>query len=342
MAGARTTQNIGKEPARVRVIAYDESRVSRVTFDDGDIDVATIPTGNVTWFDVIGGDFRPALTQLRRMFDIHPLMAEDIERGGQRTKVERHGDALYFFLRCPPYEEGAFGNDVAIVVVGSTVITFSHAEIRGFVEARDRIDDAIGDIRSLDADYLGYRLTDGIFDQHEIYLYELSERTDDLAGVLIDESKEAAPTQLTELRHEVFTARRVVSHYLRVFQELCAHDAVLVSKATQVYFRDSLDHALRQSARLDTLNDQAGSLFELQLALSSQRLNDTMRVLTMVTSIFVPLSFLAGVFGMNFSHEASKWNMPELYWAYGYPAALLLMAVTAFAMVRYFKKSGWW
>lgn len=342
MGSARSHKNTGTEPGCVRVVAYDEAQVTRVTFDDGHIHPADLPAGRVTWIDVIGSDFGPALTQLGEIFDIHPLMAEDIINGGQRTKVERHQDTLYFFLRCPPYVEGSYGNDVAIAVVGNAVITFSRAEVRGFEEARKRIDDAVGRIRSLNADYLAYRLVDGIFDRHEIHFEDLSERSDDLAGILIDESREATPTQLTELRHEIFTARRVAAHFLRVFQELCAKDAILVSKETQVYFRDLLDHALRQSARLDTLNDQAGSLFELQLALSSQRLNDTMRVLTLVTSIFVPLSFVAGVFGMNFSREASKWNMPELYWAYGYPAALLLMVGIAFGMVRYFKKSGWW
>ena len=296
------------------------------------------PPCAVRWLDIVGlGD----IDQLRRVaeaYGLHPLALEDVVNLDQRPKAESFGECVFLVLDPVDPATGERGQ-ISIFAGPGFVVTFQDRAGPWFAPVRTRIEQGRGRSRSAGADYLAYTLVDAVVDHYFPVLEALGDQLDALEeAVHLGQSNVLSPLaglryRLRQLRLTLWPTRDALAWLLR-------HDVPLFLPETIPYLRDAHDHAMRLADMVDVQRDAANNLFEVHLALSGQKLNEIMKILTVLSTIFLPLSFIAGVYGMNFERQ-SPWNMPELGWWMGYPFALGLMALTAGGLLWFFKRKGW-
>ncbi|MCB9682825.1 MAG: magnesium/cobalt transporter CorA [Alphaproteobacteria bacterium] len=299
----------------------------------------TTPT--VSWINVTGVHDAAVIEQVCGALGIHPLAMEDVLHTDTRPKAEDYVDFVFaaakMIVPCGPDEDGLIHRveQVALVLGNSWVVTFQETHGDVFDPLRRRIESGLGRIRRMRADYLAHAILDAIVDGY----FEVLERFEEHVAELEDEALlgEATdlPKQVHHLKVELLAFRRLVWPLREAVAELLRLDDDRMSEATRPFFRDLHDHVLQTVDLSDSLRDRLAALLELHLAVTGARTNDVMRVLTVVATIFIPLTFVAGIYGMNFD------DMPELHWAWGYPLSLLVMGAIAVVMLAFFRRRGW-
>lgn len=326
---------------RIRVIAYGPEGMH----EERDVDVArTLELRDqwaAVWIDVVGLAHNEALTQLRDGFGLHPLVLEDVVNTGQRPKLEEYEDYDFIVLRVVPPELGERTDQLSLVLRQNCVITFQERHHDCLEPVRERFRRNMGRVRQSGPDYLAYAVIDAVIDHYVPELDRISERTEALEREIITRPDPGLVARIYELRHHIQELRRAVRPVVDVVSRLHNEEVPLFSREVKPYLRDCFDHAVRLADATDHHREMAIGLMELHLASMSQRMNEVMKVLTIIATIFIPLSFVAGVYGMNFETSASRWNMPELSWSWGYPAVLGLMALMVAGMLLYFYFKGW-
>ncbi|MEZ4464236.1 MAG: magnesium/cobalt transporter CorA [bacterium] len=302
------------------------------------------PPGSVRWIDLVGLGDVPALEQLAAAHGIHPLALEDVVNLDQRPKVETYEDHLFLILnlfetQAPGEQPSGEREQIALFATHDVVITFRERPGPWFDLVRARIESDRGRIRKAGTDYLVYALIDAVVDHYFPVLEGLGDRLDALEDA-VHEGKSGLLEPLGAVRHRLRQLRLTLWPTRDALASLMRQDVPLVRRETQPYLRDAYDHTLRLADMVETHRDSAANLFEAHLALSGQKLNEIMKVLTVISTVFLPLGFIASLYGMNFDRE-SPWNMPELGWALGYPFALLLMGGTALGLLLAFRRRGW-
>jgi len=297
----------------------------------------------VTWIDVTGLGNVDQITELGRTFNLHPLILEDIVNTHQRAKTEDYTDKLFMVVRMAACNHGpqVESEQVSIVLGRNYVITFQERPGDCFEAVRNRVRKEQTRMRASGADYLAYALIDAVIDGYFPVMERVGERIEHLEDEVILHPEASAIEKLHNTKHELLAMRRAIWPHREMINTLIRQGTDLVSPTTEVYLRDCHDHAVQVMDILETYREISSGLVDIYLSSLSNRMNEIMKVLTIIATIFIPLSFVASLYGMNFDTEISPWNMPELKWAFGYPAAIAVMASMAGGLLYYFRRKGW-
>jgi len=343
--GAMPGQVVAPEGAakpEITVFAYDadtlvERRIASVH------ELAAIREHHeVTWIDVSSVGDSKLILELGQLFDLHRLALEDVVNLHQRPKSEDYESHMFLVARMPNPKSPTGTEQVSFFLGNGFVISFQSLDGDCFDNVRQRIRSAKGRIRSLGADYLCYALLDTIVDSYFPELERLGETLEGLEEIVVTDPKREHVAQLHDLKRELLMVRRAVWPHREMLHTLIREEHHLVKRETQVFLRDCYDHTIQLMDIVETYREIASGLVDIYISSVSTKLNEIMKVLTVIATIFMPLGFIASLYGMNFDRAApGGWNMPELGWTYGYPFALLLMAVSAGGLLWYFYRNGW-
>jgi magnesium transporter len=298
---------------------------------------------NVTWVHVQG---RPDLSTLRSLgeaYDLHTLAMEDVANQGQRPKVEAFAKQLFVVLNWPRTQaSGVEPTQVSLFLGDTYVVSFVAGPDDPFDPVRNRIRaEPAGRIRERGAHFLFYALIDLVIDEGFPALDRLSAELETLEEQILENPNPSCLESIHHVKRTLIVLRKSLWPQREVVNALLREEHNLIDAATLPYLRDCYDHAVQVLDLIESYREMASSLQDLYLTGISNRMNDIMKVLTIMSSIFIPLSFLAGLYGMNFDAEASPWNMPELRAYYGYPIFLLVLLTIGVLMLWLFKRRKW-
>ena len=336
--------SVGRE-YRVSLISYSAERYEiREDFDAGYCR-QRLQSGDTLWLDIEGIPSANLLRDLAELFSLHHLILEDIWHAGQRAKMEDYERTIFLILRRPRWKPHGLKFSQVSLLLGENFVISIDDDIGDdqFAPVRQRLEDAPhGRLRTSGTDYLFYALTDLVVDQGFPVLERYADELEALEGaILADPRQTALMDRIHSARRELVFLHRVLWSQQEASEMLLRHDSPLIKPATEVYLRDCSDHARHLLEQADSYEQMSRALLDLLMSAVSQQLNEIIRVLTIFAAIFVPLSVIVGLYGMNFDTAVSPWNMPELRWRYGYPMALGLMAVIAGGLLYYFRRKRW-
>jgi magnesium transporter len=328
-------------PTTIRLMAYGPEQLDERVLDAlSDLDRPQAGAA-VTWIDVQGLGTLDLLRALGQRFGLHPLALADIAHVNQRAKVEDYEDHLFVIVRMPHLDDRIWTEQLSLIIGAGVVVTFQERAGDCFDPVRERLRQGKGRIRSKGADYLAYTLLDALIDSY----FPLLERYGEMLEVMEQEVVEAPAgdhiTRIHGLKRDMLELRRALWPMREVMSHLMREDLALIGAATRPFLRDCADHVFQLMDVVEIDREVASSLIDLHLSSVSMRMNEIMKVLTIIATIFIPLGFVAGVYGMNFDRAASPFNMPELGWYFGYPFALGLMLAVAVALLAYFWRKRW-
>jgi magnesium transporter len=328
-------------PPRIHLIAYDaEELVERHGKTLDDIEGEPIGPPRV-WIDVQGLADVELIRGLGARYGLHPLAIADIVHVDQRPKVESYDDYLFIVLRLPHRDDGVLTEQISLVLGRSFVLTFQERPGDCFDPVRQRLRSASSPMRQRGSDYLAYRLIDALVDSYFPILERLGELIEDLEERVLGARAAGRVGAIHRARRQLLELRRVLWPQREVVHLLAQEGMPCIDPATRVFFRDCADHAFQLMDMVEVQRELAASLLDLHLSSLSARMNEIMKLLTMIATIFIPLGFIASLYGMNFDPEASPYNMPELEWRFGYLYALALMAALALGLLGFFYRKGW-
>lgn len=340
------TLNIEEDasPSVIVLIDYNEHRAIRRQVPTPEACRPYMLSDSISWIDVQGLGSEDVLLELGNVFGLHPLLLEDIVNVPQRPKVEEHEDLLLIVLRMvtlTPEEDGFNSEQVSFVLGKHYLLTVQEeSEHDTFHRVRERIRTG-GNIRKYGVDYLAYSLLDTVIDGFFVVLEAYGERIEALEDEVVLKPNRKTLARIYDVKRELLALRRSIWPQREAIYTLVRDGSHLLSPSVQVYLRDCYDHANHVLDMLESYRELTTSLMDVYMSSVSNRMNEVMKFLTVISSIFIPLTFIAGVYGMNFNPDASPLNMPELNWHWGYPLCLLAMVVTAASMVGFFWKRGW-
>lgn len=294
----------------------------------------------VTWINIDGLQQRQALEQLGKCYGFHHLVIEDIYHTRQRPKVEDYEDYFYIVLRMVYYQNNNINQlsseQISLILNPNCVISFQEG-IRGdvFDPVRKKIKNGKNRIVNYGTDYLTYSLIDAIVDNYFTVMEKLGDKIEDIEEELLTNPTPSTLQNINNLKRIIIDLRRSIWPLREVISRMQREDSPLIKESTKVYLRDVYDHTVLVIENIETLRDILAGMIEIYLSSISNRLNEIMKVLTIISTIFIPLTFVVGLYGMNFEF------MPELRSPWGYPAVLTIMATVAITMLIYFRKKKW-
>jgi magnesium transporter len=300
-----------------------------------------------TWIQVRGLHDIDKLRSVWDYFNLHPLVQEDIVSVSQRPKVEPYDDAVFMVLRVvtpqnSKQKAGTLKNEQVSIVLGKNfVLSFQESDDPVFEPILKRLNTPTTRLRRLGPDYLAYALIDTIVDHYFQALDVISETIEDVEEAIVRKPEQHHLQQIHLLRRDLILFRKSVWSLRDAINTLIRDDSPLISEQVKIYLRDVYDHVIQVIDNIETSREMVYSLYDMYMSGLSNRMNEVMKVLTVIATIFIPLTFIAGIYGMNFDPGASPWNMPELGWYYGYPLVLGLMTLITSIMLYYFRKRGW-
>lgn len=330
-------------PPRLRVMAFGPDAFLEAAIDDVGALRPILAEHPVVWLNVDGLGDEAVLRQIAALFDIHTLALEDVVNVSQRPKVEEYPDQLFVVSHMAMPETAPLDTEQLSLFLGRKyVITFQEGRPGDCFEGvRNRIRNNVGRIRRSGADYLCYALLDSVVDAWFPILDGFGARLHRLEESVLTRPVSAHMAQIRAVKWQLLTLLRACLPLRDVFAGLMRETHDIVQPETRLFLRDCHDHATRIIEEAETYRDIDTSLMELYLSSVSNKMNEIMKLLTVISAIFIPLTFVVGVYGMNFDPEKSPFNMPELEWRFGYPFAWGLMIAIAVGMILMFKRRGW-
>ncbi len=334
--------HIGKkkiEKVRIKLIDYDEKQLQEkepksieecLPFKD-------LPT--VTWVNIDGLHDIKVMEKIGKHFSLHPLVLEDILNTEQRPKIEDFDDYIFIVLKMLYCDEGDAeirAEQVSIILGSNFVLSFQERAGDIFNPLRERITNAKGRVRKMGPDYLAYCLLDAIVDNYFVVLERLGEQIEGMEEELVTNPTPETLQTLHNLKREMIFLRKSVRPLREVVSRLERGESPLIKESTGIYLRDIYDHTIQVIDTVETFRDMLSGMLDIYLSSVSNRMNEVMKVLTIIATIFIPLTFVAGIYGMNFEY------MPELKWHWVYPRAFwIVMAGIAGFMLFYFRRKRW-
>lgn len=332
------------EKVRIKLIDYDQKKFQEKDLKKIEESFPFKKNPTVTWINIDGIHNTDILSKLGKYFEIHPLVLEDIVNNTQRPKMEDFGDYIFLVLKMLYFDEKKKEIDseqVSIILGHNFVISFQEREGDVFDPIRDRIRNKKGRIIKMDADYLAYSLIDAVVDNYFIILERAGEKIEDLEDAVVKDPKPEVLQKVHKLKKDMIFLRKSVWPLRELISGLQRSESKLIKKTTGVYLRDIYDHTIQVIDSVETFRDMLSGMHDTYLSSISNRMNDVMKVLTIFASVFIPLTFVAGIYGMNFNPEVSALNMPELNWEFGYISVWVVMILIGVSMLFYFRRKKW-
>ncbi len=295
----------------------------------------------VVWLDVAGFADMALIKKIGERFGIHHLVQEDIVRTHQRAKLEDYPDALFIVARMAPILDQEDTEQLSMYLTGNCLITFQEFPGDDLDGVRKRIQTKRGRIRSEGPDYLTYAIIDAVLDAYFPLVDSYGEAIEKLEDTLVFLTDRNMLGEIYGIRRKLLELRRSLWPHRELLGNLYRGESPLIKPETLIFFRDCYDHTVQLNDLMENYRELSSNLMEVYLSSVSNRLNEVMKVLTIISAIFIPLTFVAGVYGMNFRPESSPWNMPELLSYYGYPICILVMLLIAIAQIYFFWRKGW-
>lgn len=327
------------------LIDFNEVNALRQELERPEAAAPHLDSESVSWVDVKGLGSEDVLQRLGQVFDLHPLVLEDVVNVPQRPKVEEFDDQLLIIARMVTLEDDDehFVSEQVSFVLGKNYLLTVQEEPQYdcFGPIRERIRTNKGTIRKQGADYLAYALLDAIVDGFFPVLEAYGERIEDLEDEVVATPNRQTLEKIHAIKRELLTLRRAIWPQRDVINSLIRDSHPLISDEIRIYLRDCYDHTIQILDMVETYRELASSLMDVYLSSISNKTNEVMKFLTVISSIFIPLTFIAGVYGMNFNTEVSPFNMPELNWHWGYFICLGAMGAIATVSIYYFWRRGW-
>ena len=326
------------EKVKITVIDYDSKNFQEKEAEKIEECFPFKDKPTVTWINIDGLQEVEVVEKIGIHFGVHPLIMEDILHTGQRPKAEDLGDYLFIVLKMIYHDENEgeiMGEQISLILGHNYVISFQEREGDVFNQIRERIRNSKGRIRRGGADYLAYTLLDAVVDHYFVILEKLGERIESLEEELVTNPTPETLQIIHTLKRNLIFLRKSVWPLREVINALERGESPLITKPTGIYLRDVYDHTIQVIDTIETFRDMVSGMLDIYLSSLSNRMNEVMKVLTIMATIFIPLTFIAGIYGMNFKF------MPELEWHWGYPSALIVMLIVVGFMVMYFRKKKW-
>jgi magnesium transporter len=328
---------------KITVIDYDDQHYDEMEAKDVAQCFAFKNKPSVTWINIDGLHQVDVLEKLGNCYGIHPLVLEDILTD-QRPKIEDYDNYIFIVLKMLYYDEK--GDDemgdskidmdqVSMILGPNFIISFKEKEVDVFNPLRERLRTAKGRIRKQGADYLAYSMIDAIVDHYFVIMEKLGDRFEDLEDAVVSNPEPGILPTIYNLKRDMLFLRKSVWPLREAISRMQRTDSPLITEPTKIYLRDVYDHTIQVIENIETFRDMSASLLETYLSSLSNKLNEVIKLLTIISTIFIPLTFLAGLYGMNFRF------MPELESQWGYPAVLILMLLVVVTMMAYFRKKEW-
>jgi magnesium transporter len=332
--------HIHHEESRISITQYNPDKINK--FELTDItQIQQLSTEDIiTWINIDGLSDTDVIQFIGEYFTIHPLVLEDILSTHQRPKLEEYEDYLYLVVKAvgidtnealltPIYEQ------ISILLLQNVIITFKEKSDDIFKPIHNRLKNPKARMRQFGADYLAYVVIDTVVDEYFVVEDHLDDVIDPLEDKLLHDPSEDILRIIQHLRRQLIYMKRSISPVRELLVEILHVDSALVKQKTIVYFADVLDHVQRVSDSLESYRERIASIQEIYLTNISNKMNETMKILTIFSTIFIPLTFIAGIYGMNFEH------MPELKWEWAYPLVWLSFILTGTGLLFFFKKKKW-
>lgn len=332
------TGNKTTTQTQLDIVDYSKDTYSRFETNEIDEVFKYEDASHITWINVNGLSNSNDIITLGNHFDLHPLIQEDIVTTNQRPKIDEYDDYLFIVFKMLHYDENEqlINEHVSMVMGNDYLVTFQEAEGDVFGDLRDRLEHSKGRIRGAGSDYLMFAILDAVVDNYFAVVEFLSNKVELLEDKLFDEKEDANITQeIQELKREILRIRKAVLPLREVINRLEKIETPLIEDRTNKYIRDLYDHIIQVNESVEIYREMIWSLMDMYMTTISNKMNEVMKVLTIMASIFIPLTFLAGIYGMNFDY------MPELSFKYSYFILLGLMLLVIIGMVWYFKRKKW-
>jgi len=334
--------DLDQHPVRITLIDYDVDHVSEKEIASIEDCLAYRDTKTVTWVNVEGVHDVSVIARIGECLGLHSLLLEDVMNTEQRPKLEEYDDYLYIVARML-YERPADDEDtmeidseqVSFIVGSRILVTFLEDPGDVFDPVRKRIRENRGHVRKHGPDYLAYALLDVIVDNYFTVLERFGDVTEDLEQDVMGSPTRETLLQIQQMKRAMIQVRRSVWPLRDVVNTMLRGGSPLIKKTTMVFLRDVYDHVVRVVDIVETQREMLGGLMDIYLSSVSNRMNEVMKVLTVIATVFIPLTFIAGVYGMNFD------NMPELHWVHGYWYVWAIMLGVALVMLLYFRRRRW-
>lgn len=337
----------GKVKCKITMMCYDEKEFFEKELENIEDCIPLLIKKNVTWVNIDGVHDTDVIARAGTVFGFHPLVLEDIAHTEQRPKFDDYEDYYYIVLKMLQFDESCVDDDkicseqVSIILSKNFVVTFQETEGDVFNIIRERIRTAKGRIRKMGNDYLTYCLMDAITDFYFVILEKIGDNIEIIEEEMLEQYSPQTIKKIYELKRQAIFLRKAVWPLRELIAKLMRSESKIITKTTQLYLRDLYDHTVQIIDNIESERDVISGLLDIYLSSLSNRMNEVMKVLTIISTIFIPLTFIAGIYGMNFNTASSPFNMPELNWKYGYFFCLFLMAVIAITMLIFFKKKKW-
>ena len=326
------------EKIKISMMCYSKEDWTEQEFGNVDELLKHEYTADVNWVHISGIHIIDVIEKIGNKFNVHPLVIEDIINTDQRPKLEENRDYVYIVMKMINYFEAIRKiefEQLSIVVGKNYIISFQENDNDIFKPIKDRIKKTDGKLRAKGVDYLAYALIDCIVDHYYIALEYLGEKIESLEDELMLDPGPSVLKEIHTLKTEMLFVRKAIWPLREIVNALARGDSTLFSHDTLIYLRDVYDHVIQVIDTIEMYRDMVTGMFDIYISSVSYKLNEVMKILTIIATIFIPLTFIVGLYGMNFKY------MPELEWEWGYPAVLLLMAIMSAFMVMYFRKKKW-
>ncbi|MFT6099668.1 MAG: magnesium transporter [Arenicella sp.] len=329
-------------PLNIRLIDYRKDEINTLNGIDAAACAPYLGNDNITWVHVEGHPSEAVMLELGKLFKLHPLALEDVLNSGQRPKIEPFDDQLFVVMSMPMIaKEQVKVHQVSFFLSEKFLISFCEGDSPVFNEVIKRLRNDGSRLRSRGSDFLLYSLLDVVIDHGFPVLENLGLQLEAIEEQVLTAPDESSLETIHTVKRELIMLRHMLWPQREVINKLLRDDHALIHDDTLIYLRDCYDHSIHVLELLELYRDMTSSILEIYLSSISNRMNEVMKVLTIIATIFIPLTFIVGVYGMNFDTAAGAWNMPELNWAYGYVAIWSVMLVIVILMVIFFRRRKW-
>ncbi|PYG87772.1 magnesium transporter [Ruminiclostridium sufflavum DSM 19573] len=330
-----------RETAIISLIEYSENSFEKRQLMPDELPGLNYNSETTKWLNVEGLNEIDVLAKIGEVLDIHPLVMEDILNTDQRPKIEVYDNYMYISAKMLSFDNEDEDNEfiieqVSFILGSNYIVSFSERDTEVFEPVMKRLEQGLSRARKLNTDYLVYCLLDIIVDDYFDILENLSETIETAEDEMVSHTTEKTLLTINKLKRQVLFLHKAVWPLRDVLSSLERGESSLIKESTDIYIRDLYDHVIQVMDTTETLRDILSGMMDVYLSSASNRMNEIMKVLTIISTVFIPLSFIVGVYGMNIQ------NMPELNWYWMYPVLWLVMILIALTMLLYFKKKKWW